>query len=570
MPGWHAGERDVHHKLGLDARGEVRPAAVLSSMPLQHQHFFSNLPYFIVGTCDAQGRPWASMLCGPRGFNRAISPNHLAFVTKPAAGDPVLDNILRGDGLIAGLGIEFETRRRNKVFGRIQPGMSKYVDGELQAIITTEQSLGNCPKYINVRHLSYHESADLSSQDVIRGSSELDDAQLEHVRKADTLFIASRHRSTAGEPSDMDANHRGGSPGFVRVATTDGVSKLYLPDFSGNNFFQTLGNLQLDHGCGVVLPDFVTGDMLYITGEAENVFGRAASDLIPGIDRLTVIEVKHWTFAPGSLQVRQSDAGAKYSPYNPPVFTLATETGGGSKRARRTAQGTATLIDRCTVSPGVARFTWRLSEPVPAWQPGQHAIFDFRAELHNGWEHMNDHRPQALNDTFVRSWTISNTAPSNGTADASTDVVETTIRKAGQVSDFLHDLQRIDLTVPFIGIDGHFGESLATTSKSLLIAGGIGITPFYSLVQSLPDDHDCIVLFVHRPGDADLAASLRVGPNTDLRCFDSAVRRISKSDFDGSLDLARRSVLFCGPDKLLAQVRAWLPDAEIEVESFTY
>ena len=93
---------------------------VLGSMPPQHMFFFSNLRYFVVGTLDEKGRPWASMLTGQLGFIQPVSQNHLALVTEVSAGDPVLDNlkngwtVSQGGRLIAGLGIDLTNRRRNK------------------------------------------------------------------------------------------------------------------------------------------------------------------------------------------------------------------------------------------------------------------------------------------------------------------------------------------------------------------------------------------------------------------------------------------------------------------------
>jgi len=89
-------------------------------MPPQHRYFFANLQYFILGTLDAQGRPWASILTGPHGFIRPVSPNHLALVTEGSEGDPVLENLsagwVAGDNArpVAGLGIDLTNRRRNK------------------------------------------------------------------------------------------------------------------------------------------------------------------------------------------------------------------------------------------------------------------------------------------------------------------------------------------------------------------------------------------------------------------------------------------------------------------------
>ena len=37
-----------------------------------------------------------------------------------------------------------------------------------------------------------------------------------------------------------------------------------LPDFSGNQFFNTLGNLALEPRAGLLIPDFASGDLLQV------------------------------------------------------------------------------------------------------------------------------------------------------------------------------------------------------------------------------------------------------------------------------------------------------------------
>jgi hypothetical protein len=89
------------------------------------------------------------------------------------------------------------------------------------------------------------------------------------IRRADTIFVASFARGPTGSPS-MDIFHRGGKPGFLRV--DDGV--ITIPDFSGNRFFNTLGNVLLTDQAGIVVPCFETGDVLVLTGDAELGPGR--------------------------------------------------------------------------------------------------------------------------------------------------------------------------------------------------------------------------------------------------------------------------------------------------------
>ncbi|VAV92349.1 probable iron-sulfur binding protein YPO1417, partial [hydrothermal vent metagenome] len=57
--------------------------------------------------------------------------------------------------------------------------------------------------------------------------------------------------------------------GFVRVVDERTLS---FPDYSGNNHFNTLGNILLNPKAGLLFPDFDNGDMLYITGGAEIIW----------------------------------------------------------------------------------------------------------------------------------------------------------------------------------------------------------------------------------------------------------------------------------------------------------
>ncbi|HKY46193.1 MAG TPA: pyridoxamine 5'-phosphate oxidase family protein [Pyrinomonadaceae bacterium] len=67
----------------------------------------------------------------------------------------------------------------------------------------------------------------------------------------------------------MDVSRRGGETGFVRI---DG-SRLTIPDFAGNRFFNTLGNLLLNPRAGLLFIDFNSGDLLLLSGRIEIILG---------------------------------------------------------------------------------------------------------------------------------------------------------------------------------------------------------------------------------------------------------------------------------------------------------
>jgi hypothetical protein len=41
----------------------------------------------------------------------------------------------------------------------------------------------------------------------------------------------------------------------------------------------------------MLFPNFTNGDMLYVTGEAENLFGDDAADLMPSCQLVTVLTI---------------------------------------------------------------------------------------------------------------------------------------------------------------------------------------------------------------------------------------------------------------------------------------
>ena len=71
----------------------------------------------------------------------------------------------------------------------------------------------------------------------------LDAPRSELLARADTAFVATR-----APDAGVDASHRGGNPGFLRVVDEH---TLVLPDYTGNSMFNTLGNIALDPATGL-------------------------------------------------------------------------------------------------------------------------------------------------------------------------------------------------------------------------------------------------------------------------------------------------------------------------------
>ncbi|MEO5794418.1 MAG: pyridoxamine 5'-phosphate oxidase family protein [Rhodoferax sp.] len=290
---FHAGERAVQQRAGVAERmAEVGPRVIRSFMPDQHRDFFAQLPFVVLGSVDALGQPWASVLAQPPGFIQSPDAARLRVRALPAASDPLARNLVEG-APIGMLGIEPHTRRRNRVNGRVTA-----LDGSGFGL-AVEQSFGNCPKYIQAREPVY---AALASEPAAIVGTQLDPAALCLVRAADTFFIA-----TASE--GVDVSHRGGKPGFVRV-DVDGSGQQWLtvPDLVGNYFFNTLGNLALQPQAGLLFIDFDSGDLLHLAVRAEIVWDGPELARYAGAQRLLRLQVQQVLRRPAALALRWSAA----------------------------------------------------------------------------------------------------------------------------------------------------------------------------------------------------------------------------------------------------------------------
>ena len=258
------------------AGGGPRGSGIRDFMPEQHRHFFAQLPYLFLGTVDAAGWPLATLLTGHPGFVQSPDPATLHIAVLPDAGDPAA-KALAADREIGILGIDLSTRRRNRANGRIQ---SIEAGGITVAV---NQSFGNCPQYIQKRVVasSRAEPAEVVSTPV-ESFDHVDEAAQAAIERADTFFVASRSRAGRGADYGADISHRGGRPGFVRV---DG-DVLTIPDFRGNRYFNTLGNLVAEPRASLLFVDFETGDLLQLQGSAQVDWKAAAVEQIAGAERL--------------------------------------------------------------------------------------------------------------------------------------------------------------------------------------------------------------------------------------------------------------------------------------------
>ena len=75
---FHHGEREVQARLGVREQVEqIGQRFIRDYLPDEHRDFYRQLPLLLVGSVDADGRPWASMVFGEPGFVESPDPRVL-------------------------------------------------------------------------------------------------------------------------------------------------------------------------------------------------------------------------------------------------------------------------------------------------------------------------------------------------------------------------------------------------------------------------------------------------------------------------------------------------------------
>jgi len=269
---FHRGEQAIQQRLGMREKIEdFGRRGIRDFMPEQHRLFFGQLPMFLIGSADRQQRPWASLLVGAPGFIHSPNPKLLHIAATPSVEDPFAES-LRDGATIGGLGIEFNTRRRNRVNGQ-----AVLHEGGGGFNIRVDQSFGNCAKYIQARKPRFvRQRSRPNEQRSVRRFTHFDGECRALVARTDTFFIATQFGDDPGDGRHgLDVSHRGGPLGFL---TLEDDQTLLWPDYRGNFFFNTFGNIELDPRCGLLILDFETGDTLQLTGTAEVLWDTERDD----------------------------------------------------------------------------------------------------------------------------------------------------------------------------------------------------------------------------------------------------------------------------------------------------
>lgn len=449
---FHSGELMVQARAGAGDMAARVGGFIRDHLPLQHRQFHSALPFLVVSGGDLQGRTWVTLIDGPDGFISAPDPRRLRLDTRLSGHDPLARAVAQGTE-IGVLGIDPSSRRRNRFSGVIRPDARGHV-------IEVRQSFGNCPQYIQPR--GWVRSSDpLPGQ--ARHAERLSPDQMARIGKADTLFIGSGHLNAPDRASrGFDASHRGGAPGFVKVLDPN---HLRIPDYAGNNFFNTLGNLALDPRVGLLFVDFETGGLLHLSG-------RARIDWSP--DFTADPAARRW------IEIR--------------IDAVLDRPGAVALRWHRLdhQQRALQLVARRAETEQVSSFLFAAADGQPLWpfRPGQHLPIQVTL-------------PGAAAPD-QRTYSLSGPALPGA-------VYRLTVKREdrGRVSRFLHDHLRPGDRILARPPAGSFcappGEA-----PLVLISAGVGITPMVPILHAAVARGRAVHVFHAAPGPDDEALGAEI------------------------------------------------------------
>ncbi|BDX06748.1 2Fe-2S iron-sulfur cluster-binding protein [Planctobacterium marinum] len=563
---FHEGELAIQERLGVaEKMAQFGKMVIRDYMPKQHCDFYQQLPMIFTGHQDSQGQVWASVLSAKPGFIKTPNNKSLRISAPLLPGDPLAETLkqnVRDRELRLGLlGIELETRRRNRLSAKVKSNIESEI--ELDVL----QTFGNCPQYIQSRELSYYESAQSAR---VSSFHHFDALAIELISGSDTFFVASSSGEAKDETHGADVSHRGGNPGFIKVESD---TELLIPDFTGNNHYNTLGNFQLNPAAGLLFIDFKTGDVLTLTGKAEIVWQHSLKAHFKGAERFWRFRLTaghHIQYAFPWRFTLQS-----WSPNTLMTGTWQEAESNAAAELQRNQWHKFTVTEIKDESPTIRSF-WLSSEKIsaPEFKAGQ--FITVRAKIRG--------------EIVSRNYSVSSSPHEKR--------IRISVKKYGIFSRWLHGNissgDELEIRLP----QGQF--FLETSDKpAILLSAGVGITPMismfrYSVQESLRARKPREILMINTFSKVSEQAFVEeinqlssqtegyakaiwavTSAETNTRAGKdySVDGRIDQSLLQQVLPLGSYHFYLCGPATFMQDmydllIRLGVPDKDIKAESF--
>ena len=279
------------------------------------------------------------------------------------------------------------------------------------------------------------------------------------IKNADTFFVSSFiPAKNRPEMEGVDVSHRGGRPGFVKIEG----NILTVPDYPGNNLFNTLGNFLVNPKGGLIFIDFTTGDLLMLTGTVELLWD-VNEDIaaFKGAERAWKFTLHHGIKLKDALPFR-STLG-EFSPNS--LMTGNWEEASAIRLAQQKQNEwrSFTLFKIEDESNDIRSFYLKPSDTgaLLPFEAGQYLTLKVT--------------PADAEKSLIRTYTISS-APNEAYYRISVKKED-----GGTVSHYLHNHLLKGDVIEVKAPKGNFYINPLEKRPAVLIAGGVGITPMMSM-----------------------------------------------------------------------------------------
>jgi ferredoxin-NADP reductase/predicted pyridoxine 5'-phosphate oxidase superfamily flavin-nucleotide-binding protein len=534
---FHDGELLVQRRANETAIAQRNGGMIADTIVKGALPFIGQQPLAVFGSLDADGKVWASLLVGEPGFLSARDEQAVELDVsqrRSSEDDPFWGNV-ETNNEVGMLVIELGTRKRLRINGQIRRLDSKRFE------LKVGQAYPNCPKYIQRRRLTQLARETGPRPGRARRGSSLEEGQTALIASADTFFVAS-----ANPGQGVDASHRGGQPGFVRVINN---RRIRVPDYAGNSMFNTLGNFAVYPRAGLVFVDFGHSRVLQLTGRVEVLWDQEDPRQVSGgTHRFWELEIEQWLETPLPCQLRWELID--YSPYNPKAHGTTSVKQSGLEL-------TVASVVRETDRIKSFRLMTIDGSRLPPFTPGAH--LPLHITLCDG-------------TSIKRNYSILSDPRERDHYDIA--VLLEPEGKGG--SRFMHERATKGDIIKVETPQNYFPLS-DDAQHSILIAGGIGITPILSMIRVLAAQQASFEVHYAARSALHLAYREEVefltgGQGRYYLSEGPAATRLNLGHLL-STPHAGTHVYVCGPVRMieavreLAATRAWRSD-QIHFESF--
>lgn len=467
---FHRGEREVQSRLGVrDQVEELGQRFIRDYLPQEHRDFYAQLSHLILGTVDASGRPWASVIVGPPGFIATPDERTVTVNAHRLHADPSNGNLSPG-APVGVLGIQYDTRRRNRITAKVEDVTEDVLK------LRVDQTFGNCPQYIQARDAELTpDIAEIGDERPSVSFVKLNERTKAIISAADNFYIATCFMEDADNATQgADVSHRGGKPGFVRV---EDDRTLIFPDFSGNNHYNTIGNITMSPRAGLLFIDFENGDVLHLTCTAEVVWDSEEKRAFVGAERLVRFTIDEGLLVQNAVPIRWDFID--YSPVLDRTGSWADVEAVLEARRSENRYRDYRVVRVERESSVISSFYLQPEddEPLTCHKAGQFLPIEIF--------------PNGKTDTVRRTYTISN-APNNKhyrlsikREPAPQDGIP-----PGLASNYFHDTVQAGSVIRAYPPRGTFLLEENSVRPVVLMSGGVGITPMISMLEQLTAESD--------------------------------------------------------------------------------